>query len=610
MIGGCGRNGLPLGGGDDSCGGGLSWCDGVCSDTRWDPANCGSCGRSCAPAQLCNQGRCVEGGSGGSGGGGGFGGGGGGGGGFGGGGGGGGGFGGGGGGGGFGGGGGGGGGGFGGGGGGGGGTCTYPDQICGNTCTNTASDPANCGYCGNQCANGLVCTSSSCVQGCTAPLVACSGTCVDTTSDSNNCGSCGHVCTNGQVCNGGACGSPCPDGSTFCGTTCTDLGNDARNCGGCAITCAAGEACQAGLCRGSDSVWPTLGGDVHHTGYNPVETGKPPLTMGWSVSLGSSALWPAVSDGTRIYVTTNGYFNQTDGAVLLAIAPASGQTLWQYNFGNIFSIGQATVKDGHVYVAQSNNSGSTYMFAFVAADGTLFWSQPFSSQWEHYWAPLVIGGRIYFDGGGYGGLVALDQANGAQLFFDYEEQWDEWSPLFFDNHVYTFTDGNVRRMNTLTGAVELSTTVMWSWNGYSMNTSPVSDGTRLYVISPPNLVAFKPTFGAPVWSANGAYTSQPAVANGVIYSIRAVSCAPMTPPLARCCGASPATARSTTHRSSRPATSTWPAKPTSTPSTWRRTRKRGAMQPADGSRSPAVSCWWRRTMASSPPGHSRTERRG
>ncbi len=54
--------------------------------------------------------------------------------------------------------------------------------------------------------------------------------------------------------------------------------------------------------------------------------------------------------------------------------------------------------DWHVYVAQSNNGGATYMYSLNASDGTLYWSQPFSSQWEHYWAPAVVGGRIYADG--------------------------------------------------------------------------------------------------------------------------------------------------------------------------------------------------------------------
>ena len=498
LVIGCGRNALPIGAGPDECGPGISLCYGGCTDTRWDPQNCGGCGQRCVSGQLCNDGSCVSTGTGGGGGG--FGGGGGGG--FGGGGGGG-----------FGGG---GGGGFGGGGGGGG--CSYPSEVCNGTCTDVTSDSNNCGSCGVACGPGNMCSMSTCVLGCTAPLVSCKGVCVDTGGDPANCGGCGVSCASSQTCNGGKCASPCPTGQTFCGEACTDLGSDPANCGGCDIGCAHDQTCQAGLCRGAASVWPTLGGDVHHTGYNPAETGKPPLTLAWSISIGSVALWPAVSDGTTIYVSSQGSFS-ANGAILSALAPADGHNLWQYNFGNVFGIGQPTVTDGHVFIAQSNNGGETYMYSFVAADGTLFWSQPFDSQWEHYWAPVVVGGRVYADGGSYGGLYAFDEASGGELFFAYEDQWDEWSPLYFDNHVYTFTNGNLRMFDALSGALALSTTVSWIWNGYDMNTSPISDGAQLYIISPPNLVAYAPNFGRPAWTANGSYSSQPAVAAGVVYSI-------------------------------------------------------------------------------------------
>jgi outer membrane protein assembly factor BamB len=113
----------------------------------------------------------------------------------------------------------------------------------------------------------------------------------------------------------------------------------------------------------------------------------------------------------------------------------------------------------------------------------------------------------------------MNEADGSQVFFANEDQWDSWSPLFFDGSIYTFTDGNLRKFDPVAGSVVGSTTVNWIWNGYSMNTSPVSDGNALYIISPPNLYAFAPTLGAPLWTANGTYSSQPAVAGGVVYAI-------------------------------------------------------------------------------------------
>jgi PQQ-like domain len=64
-------------------------------------------------------------------------------------------------------------------------------------------------------------------------------------------------------------------------------------------------------------------------------------------------------------------------------------------------------------------------------------------------------------------------------------------------------------------------TVAWNWAGYSMNTAPVFDDTRAYVISPPNLLAIDPAQAKVVWTANGTYTGTPAVAGGLVYAISA-----------------------------------------------------------------------------------------
>jgi hypothetical protein len=72
-------------------------------------------------------------------------------------------------------------------------------------CTNTTNNPANCGACGMQCGQGLVCTSSMCA--CPGGFTMCGGTdagrrtCTNTKVDKNNCGSCGNVCEAGMCVN-------------------------------------------------------------------------------------------------------------------------------------------------------------------------------------------------------------------------------------------------------------------------------------------------------------------------------------------------------------------------------------------------------------------------
>jgi hypothetical protein len=118
--------------------------------------------------------------------------------------------------------------------------CTACDDPCvGNTpdccptgCTDTQTDPANCGTCGHPCGDNERCCGGTCTpidaSNCLAcgdrcqageeccPVIGCTNT---QAADVNNCGSCGHQCTSGQGCCTGACKDIQTD-SSFCGSSC------------------------------------------------------------------------------------------------------------------------------------------------------------------------------------------------------------------------------------------------------------------------------------------------------------------------------------------------------------------------------------------------------
>jgi hypothetical protein len=287
---------------------------------------------------------------------------------------------------------------------------------------------------------------------------------------------------------------------------------------GCDSLCVAGEMCTRGICFGGTSRWTTLGGDVHHSGFNVNERGGPPIALAWQVALAQSSLWPVVSDGATVYASAQTYFSPT--TLLSALSSTDGHTMWSYDFGNIFGVGQPTVSGARVYIAQCNNFMGTYMYSFTGYTSMLLWSAVLTAQWERYWAPLVApNGRIYFDGGEYGGLYGLD-TSGLQVFFNSAlEQYDEWSPLLLNGALYTFVAGNLRSHDPESGQVLHTAAVTWNWSGWSMLTAPVSDGDKIYVIAPPSLYAFRPGAQTPSWTASASFSGMPAVANGVVYAI-------------------------------------------------------------------------------------------
>ncbi|HTS38900.1 MAG TPA: DNRLRE domain-containing protein [Candidatus Solibacter sp.] len=144
---------------DSECQG--STCNGICTMSLNDPANCGSCGIACTNNQPCNNGSCGQ------------------------------------------------------------ASCSGGQTSCNGVCTSTNTDVNNCGACGKVCAAnnsvpacvGGLCQISACNTGfADCNTSAADGCEVNLQSDNNNCGACGHACVSGQVCQAGSCASnnnPC-----------------------------------------------------------------------------------------------------------------------------------------------------------------------------------------------------------------------------------------------------------------------------------------------------------------------------------------------------------------------------------------------------------------
>src|SRR5208283_5137085 len=130
-------------------------------------------------------------------------------------------------------------------------------------CTNTTSDPNNCGGCNIWCPPDSKCQGGNCVPAtttcnggppCTGVDTCCGAGCTDTQTDPNNCSGCGFLCPTGDTCVGGNCTPPascdggpvCTGVKQCCASGCSNVNTDPANCGSCGNACAPGDTCQGG----------------------------------------------------------------------------------------------------------------------------------------------------------------------------------------------------------------------------------------------------------------------------------------------------------------------------------------------------------------------------
>src|SRR5262249_32217872 len=160
-----------------------------------------------------------------------------------------------------------------------------------------------------------------------------------------------------------------------------------------------------------------FGNDAQHAGVNAIDNAHPPAITSWSVPISTTyPLHPVTSDGARVFVTYQTSFNPVDPLVALSVS--DGSELWRYNFGEVDSVGHPAIVDGVVYLQTNKGiSGQSQLWAFDAITGDIRWTAAFGSQWEDFWAPLVVDGSVYVNGGTYGGLYGFRASDGGQIFF-------------------------------------------------------------------------------------------------------------------------------------------------------------------------------------------------
>jgi len=258
--------------------------------------------------------------------------------------------------------------------------------------------------------------------------------------------------------------------------------------------------------------WPTFGNGPAHTGYVPGVLGGAFFSDRWSQVMGNSLYQVAIGGGQIYAVGWNGT------PFLAALRESSGQKAWQYSFASAFSINPPTYDSGAVFLQRCNHSSDTQIWSIDAKTGQVKWSTPTSAQWESYMAPTIADGKIWVNGGYYGGMYGFNESTGTQLFFLSLEQYDHWTPAYYNGKVYSFVASIFRQHDPITGAVG------WSLNlgqqyVYGDTATPVISDDLAFFRTSTNLTAVNLSAHQVAWGAPGYFQGFPAVANGIVYAI-------------------------------------------------------------------------------------------
>jgi len=271
--------------------------------------------------------------------------------------------------------------------------------------------------------------------------------------------------------------------------------------------------------------WPTYGQNPGHTGFNDAQTGAAGFTVAWERDLlsllGISGARPLAQVAVANGVVAASIDSSNGGVV--ALDASSGGERWRRTFTDKHSINPPTIAYGTVYFQQGNHGGDSFLFALNALTGQEMWRSPFGAQWESYYAPTVSDGKVFINGGGYGGMYAYDAFDGAELWFVGLAQYDEWTPAYADGVVYSWVEGELAAWDPGYGTQIWSLDLGWSWSGWSMDRVAAIGGGAAYVInngpSSRQLIAVDLASRSVKWQVDGTFTVSPAVADNTVYAL-------------------------------------------------------------------------------------------
>jgi outer membrane protein assembly factor BamB len=270
--------------------------------------------------------------------------------------------------------------------------------------------------------------------------------------------------------------------------------------------------------------WPTYQGNASHDGHVAISVDPTRFGLKWEIDAADgNPLNPVAAAEGKVFVTSTARF--ANGG-LWVYDNADGSEIWNVRYGSVNSVNDPAYADGKVYLQVCNQTPGTYLRAYDATSGALRYRVDFSAQWEHYLAPTIVSGKVYIDGGYYGGIYRFDGTDGGQDWFQDLPQYDEWTPSVDGQLAYAYVGDYSPALYAFdreTGAPAWNIPdPNFDWNGWSMNEAVVLGSQKdAYAIHDGRLIKFDLLLHSIEWEEPRSFQGQPSYAGGLVYAVNA-----------------------------------------------------------------------------------------
>jgi len=274
----------------------------------------------------------------------------------------------------------------------------------------------------------------------------------------------------------------------------------------------------AGLLAGG--AWPMMGRDAAHTGFYPGTLNEQTFSLAWSLKVAPQPLnQVSIAEG-KVFATPDILYNETQ---LSAVDLVTGTLVWKKVWPmQARSINGPSYHAGQVYVQRTSSSSGTdepEIVSLNAATGAQSWRATFSAQADKYLPPTITDSAVYVNGGTYGGMYGYNRSTGTQLFYNAAlEQYDRWTPTFFNGTPYSYVAGKLRQHHATTGIINWTVTVGATGSGRVAVMASNAAFMLNSAVTPNELVCVDLTTQAVRWRAAGGFSGTPAVAGSRVYA--------------------------------------------------------------------------------------------